>query len=388
MSAGSGKYATIGTPPPHVSVGSPRSSPRNASPGPLQKRAHQRPKQRGHGGTPRSAPRAPAHTSGGSGGGAAASKWLAVGAAATSVASAARQATLTELVTTVARGEWHATVLKNELGGSESEVACLHDALRSAAELRALSEKRAGEQHAELQLQTRLVEKLRAELAGAEHEREELASRLGVAMQTGSGWEERIKQVTADFEQRTEEWQQQLEQQGAKWKERVDVCRPRGTRALDCSRALSPQPPPAAHTSSRTPPHPSFPASPPPTVQATREKLLEAQQRALEQAELLQEATRQRDEALNSNDALKDVRAALAERDAQLAERDAQLAEVRRGDDDRALDPPIKLLCSALQPPRPPMSRCSLSRVLRTGVCARRRQTVSRRSRRQRRSPT
>ena len=45
-----------------------------------------------------------------------------------------------------------------------------------------------------------------------------------------------------------------------------------------------------------------------------------AQQRALEQAELLQEVTKQRDAALDSNDALKDVRAALAERDAQLAE--------------------------------------------------------------------
>lgn len=237
-SAGSGKYATFGTPPPRVSVGSPRPSPRSASPGPLQKRAHQRPKQRGHGGTPRSAPRAAPNGSGS--GGAAVSKWLAVGAAATSVASAARQATLTELVTTVARGEWHATVLKNELGGSESEVACLHDALRSAAELRALSEKRAGEQHAELQLQTRLVEKLRAELAGAEHEREEMAGRLGVALQTDNGWEARIAQVTAEFEQRTDEWQQQLEQQSAKWKERVDVSAAFRARSVSTTRSYQP----------------------------------------------------------------------------------------------------------------------------------------------------
>ena len=62
--------------------------------------------------------------------------WRTAIAGASSVATAARQASLTELVKSVARGEWHGTVLKAELGGAEAEAACLIDALRSAGELR------------------------------------------------------------------------------------------------------------------------------------------------------------------------------------------------------------------------------------------------------------
>ena len=108
------------------------------------------------------------------------------------MATAARQASLTELVKSVARGEWHGTVLKAELGGAEAEAACLIDALRSAGELRELSERAAAEQREELQLQQRLAEKLRAELQAAESERDELAGKLAGSHAKNKAWEERV----------------------------------------------------------------------------------------------------------------------------------------------------------------------------------------------------
>ena len=92
------------------------------------------------------------------------SHWRTMPTAASSVASAARQASLSELVKSVARGEFHGSVLKAELSGAEAEVACLHDALRAASGMVGLNERAATEQRGELQLHQRLAEKLQVEL--------------------------------------------------------------------------------------------------------------------------------------------------------------------------------------------------------------------------------
>ena len=139
--------------------------------------------------------------------------------AASSVASAARQASLSELVKSVARGEFHGSVLKAELGGTEAEVACLHDALRAASGMVGLNERAATEQRAELQLHQRLAEKLQAELHAVEHERNALDERLAGAQSKNKAWEERVEKVTAEFEERTRQWQNELRTEGAKWQQ-------------------------------------------------------------------------------------------------------------------------------------------------------------------------
>ena len=117
---------------------------------------------------------------------------------ASSVASVARQASLTELVKSVSRGEFHGSVLKAELSSAEVEVACLHDALRSSAELRDLN---ANELHA------------------AEHERDELEGKLLESQAKNRAWEERVETVTAEFEERTRQWQNELSGEGSKWQQ-------------------------------------------------------------------------------------------------------------------------------------------------------------------------
>ena len=103
----------------------------------------------------RPSPAVPAGSGGASGSGLS-SHWRSLPTAASSVASAARQASLSELVKSVARGEFHGSVLKAELSGAEAEVACLHDALRAASGMVDLN----GRAATELQLQERLAEKL------------------------------------------------------------------------------------------------------------------------------------------------------------------------------------------------------------------------------------
>jgi chromosome segregation ATPase len=148
-----------------------------------------------------------------------ASHWRKMPTAASSVASAARQASLSELVKSVARGEFHGSVLKAELGGTEAEVACLHDALRAASGMVGLNERAATEQRAELQLHQRLAEKLQAELHAVEHERNALDERLAGAQSKNKAWEERVETVTAEFEERTRQWQNELRTEGAKWQQ-------------------------------------------------------------------------------------------------------------------------------------------------------------------------
>jgi len=190
------------------------------------------------------------------------SHWRTMPTAASSVASAARQASLSELVKSVARGEFHGSVLKAELSGAEAEVACLHDALRAASGMVGLNERAATEQRGELQLHQRLAEKLQAELHSVllttyyllltttycltaycllltayylllttdclllqaelhavEHERNGLAEKLAGAQSKNSAWEERVETVTAEFEERTRQWQNELRTEGAKWQQ-------------------------------------------------------------------------------------------------------------------------------------------------------------------------
>ena len=147
------------------------------------------------------------------------SHWRTMPTAASSVASAARQASLSELVKSVARGEFHGSVLKAELSGAEAEVACLHDALRAASGMVGLNERAATEQRSELAQHQRLAEKLQAELHAVEHERNGLAEKLAGAQSKIRAWEERVETVTAEFEERTRQWQDELRTEGAKWQQ-------------------------------------------------------------------------------------------------------------------------------------------------------------------------
>ena len=100
------RYATVGSIPPRVKTSpratSPRSAPRAATPSASAATPAQKPKRKGVQRPPEAAP------SGGSK--AAVSRWLEAGVAASNVASVARQATLTELVSTVTRGGIEPTV--------------------------------------------------------------------------------------------------------------------------------------------------------------------------------------------------------------------------------------------------------------------------------------